>query len=673
MLALSSYALFVLPFAAASQSADLLTPARIANMKLVTAVDIAPDASLVAFTLSVPRKPGDEPTGPAWDELRVVDRAGKERAFITGEVNVSAVRFSKDGRSITYLSKRNGEKNTSLYRIPVDGGESRRVLTADTGITSYSFSPDESKVAFLAQEPENEKLKKAKEKGFDAEVYEEQLRFTRAFVADLGASAGKPRMLPLEGNASELSWSPAGDKLALALAPTPLVDDEYMARRIRVVDVQSGAVVGKIENPGKLGAVRFSPDGKYLAYISAATKNDTHEGRLFAVPVAGGAPAELLPDLDGHVSAIAWRDADTVACVIDSHVTSSIEEVDVDGKNRHPIIAGGEHVLAGLALAADGTVATTDENWRHPREVLVCAESKGTPTQLTDHNEWIRDLRLAKQEVAKYKARDGLDLEGILVRPLDEVSGQRYPLILCVHGGPESHVKNGFVTTYSNPGQLAAAHGMAVFYPNYRGSTGRGVKFAALGQKDDAGAEFDDLVDAADYFVQQGLADTAKIGITGGSYGGYATAWCATKYSERFAAGVMFVGISDLISKSGTSDIPNENFDVHARMWPWNDWNFHLERSPVRWVENCKTPLLICGGKDDPRVNPAQSLELYRQLKILGKTPVRLVQYPGEGHGNRKSASRYDFCLRMLQWFDHYLKGPGGNPPAAELDYGAGN
>ena len=121
--------------------------------------------------------------------------------------------------------------------------------------------------------------------------------------------------------------------------------------------------------------------------------------------------------------------------------------------------------------------------------------------------------------------------------------------------------------------------------------------------------------------------------------------------------------------RRGSTDIPNESYESHSRTWPWEDWKFYLERSPIRYADKCRTPILIMHGKADPRVHPTQSMEMYRYLKTLGKTPVRLVMYPGEGHGNRKSAGRYDYCLRMLRWMEHYLKGPGGDPPTGGLDY----
>ncbi len=131
----------------------------------------------------------------------------------------------------------------------------------------------------------------------------------------------------------------------------------------------------------------------------------------------------------------------------------------------------------------------------------------------------------------------------------------------------------------------------------------------------------------------------------------------------------MFVGISDKISKVGTTDIPNEEFLVHSLKRPWDDWNFLLERSPIRHTEKARTPLLILHGKEDPRVNPGQSRELFRHLKMRGKAPVRLVLYPGEGHGNKKAAAKLDYNLRMMQWFSHYLQGASADKPNMELDY----
>lgn len=658
----------------AAFAAEVFTPAHVAKLRFVSDAQVSPDGKDIAYVLSVPRKPYEDDNGPAWAELHVIGSDGTSRPFITGEVNIGSVRWTPDGKGISFLAKRGKDKERCLYVIPREGGEARKVLSHESGVGDYDWSPDGKRVAFLAADKEPKEKKKLADKGFDAEIYEEELRPTHVWIGPIGDDAPKPTKLELTGSASKPHWSPTGDRIAVALAPTPLIDDTYMARKVHVVDVSSGKDIARIDNPGKLGDVAWSPDGKTLAMISAEDITDPEQGRLMVADASGGKPRDVLPNYEGHVGAIAWQDHDTVMFLGEEGVWTTFGEVGRDGSNRKTHIPTGKAVLSGLSLSRDGqTVVMRGESDRHPSEVFISRHGDIGPKRLTDSNPWLADMRFATQEVVTFKARDGLELQGLLIRPLDEQPGRKYPLILYVHGGPEAHDRNGWSTAYSRPGQVAAAQGFAVFNVNYRGSTGRGVAFSKLGQADPAGKEFDDLVDAVDHLVKVGLVDPDRVGVTGGSYGGYATGWCATYYTERFAAGVMFVGISDKVSKAGTTDIPNEEFYVHARKRIWEDWKLFQDRSPIRYVEKARTPLLILGGKDDTRVHPSQSLSLYRYLKVLGQVPVRLVRYPGEGHGNRRSASRYDYNLRMMQWFNHYLVSPGTRetpPPPAELGYG---
>lgn len=648
------------------------------SLRSVSSVAISPDGSKVAYVLAVPRKPFADKDGGAWAELHVAARDGASRPYVTGEVNVSNVAWTPDGASIAFLAKRSGDEEKCLYLIPVGGGESRRVLAHETGISEFSISSDGKRVAFVAAEAEPKRTKEIAEKGFKAEVYEERQRFAKVWIArpfdgESGAAEKpeKPKALDLPGHASDVRFSPDGTKLAVALAPTPLVDDQQMARRVHVVDAGTGAILAKIENPGKLGDVEWSPDGAHVAMISGADLNDPSTARLLVAPATGGAPKDVTRGFEGDVVAFAWQSGKEILFLADQGLTTGFHEVAPDGTGWKTIVPRGSHVLSGLSISRDGTKgAMIGSGAEFPAEAFVMAHGDAEPTRLTRSNPALDSIRFAKQEPFAYRARDGLDLEGVLIRPLGEEAGRRYPLLLVVHGGPEAHYRNGWLTGYSTPGQYAAARGYAVFYPNYRGSTGRGVEFAKSSQADPAGKEFDDLVDGVDALVRAGLVDERKVGVTGGSYGGYATAWCATKLTERFAAGVMMVGITDLVSKSGTTDIPNEMHLVHLRKHAADDWEGFFDRSPVRWVKQSKTPLLILHGKNDTRVHPSQSLELYRQLKLHGGAPVRLVYYPGEGHGNRNDPARYDYALRMMQWFDHYLAGPGGAPPSPDLEYG---
>ncbi len=658
-----------------SDADEVFAPKHVAKISAVASAVISPDGSHVAYMRYVPRDIMKEESGSSWTEIHVVDADGASRAYVSGKTSVGGVRWTPDGRAISFLTKRQDDEQRSLYVIPLGGGEARKVLEHGASISSYAWSPDGKRVAFLAREVPDKKKEELKKKGFNQQIYEEDWTPVRVWMASvsLDGSAGsqddKPRALELDGHAADLSWSPTGGNLLVSLSPTSLVDDSYMKRRLHVVSVETGKVTARLRNPGKLGASAWSPDGKHIAFITGEDENDPKDGRLRVVSVGGGSHVDVVPSYDGHVSGMVWRDSSRLLFVGDEGCGTVVGEVGRDGKGRKVLLAAGERIWRSPTIAGSDTVVLLGESSRHPHEVFLWKVGQGEPRRLTDTNPWLEGMRFARQEVVRHKAKDGLDLEGILVRPLDEEAGKRYPLILTVHGGPEAHIRNGWVTRYSYAGQVAAARGFAVFYPNYRGSTGRGVAFSKMGQADAAGKEFSDLIDAVDHLVAIGLVDKDRVGITGGSYGGYASAWGATYYSHRFAASVMFVGISSNISKVGTTDIPLEMYLVHHRKWLWDDWKYFLERSPIYHVQKGRTPILILHGKDDPRVHPSQSLELYRHLKTLGKAPVRLVFYPGEGHGNRKSAARYDYSLRLLRWMDHYLKGPGGDLPPHEIDY----
>jgi dipeptidyl aminopeptidase/acylaminoacyl peptidase len=657
-----------------------MTPWQVAQLKSVVSVALSPDGAQVAYLLSVPRIPGVDDDGPAWTELWLRNPGETNaRPFMTGKVQVQSLAWAPDGKHLEFLVKRGDDKTKSLYRMPNDGGEARKLVEMETDIEAFEWSGDGRRVALLAKEPEGSDLKKLREKGFKQEIYEEDWRMTRVWIVEPGLDPmPKPAFLPVNGSVRALAWSPASDRLALAVTPTPSVDDGMMNQRLQIVDATTGTVQAEVQRAGKQGEFSWSPDGSQLAMIAAVDMNDPSAGRLMRVAATGGAPRDLIPGFIGEVNQFVWLNSDEIVFVAAVGARSILGRISSSGTPsgtpgsapytvRQPV---NQAIVTGLDISRDGTqLAILAHTSRYPTEVFTSGTANGDWVRSTHSNPWLDDVDFAHQEVIRHTARDGLVLEGILVRPLGYQEGRRYPLILAVHGGPESHVSDGWVTSYSLPGQVGAARGFAVFYPNYRGSTGRGVDFSKLGQADAAGKEFDDLVDAVDHLIEIGLVDRDRVGVTGGSYGGYATAWCSTRYSERFAAGVMFVGISDKISKVGTTDIADEEFYVHALKRPWDDWLFLLERSPIYHAGNSRTPLMILHGADDPRVNVGQSREIYRHLKLRSQAPVRLVLYPGEGHGNRKAAARYDYQLRMLQWFEHYLQNAGKTPPDYTLDY----
>lgn len=658
---------FVLSGAA---QADGMTLADIARLQSVGQVEISPDGRHIAYTVSVPRDLQKEDDGPAWSELHVLGPDGESVEFIGGAVNIGSIAWRPGHELITFLARRGGDDHAQLHGIALGGGEARKLAELAGGVSSYSFSPDGRRVALIGTEPVSDELKALRERGFDQVVFEEGLRERELFVVDIEQPDAEPERIEIEGSVQEVRWSPDGERLALAVTPRPLVDDTLMFKRIRIIDPQ-GIELGRVENPGKLGDFRWSPDGEHLAMIATTLVNDPREGRLIVTDRDGDGWMHLMEGIEGHVWGIDWADNGDIVYLIHEGVESRVGRITVDGDNDRTLLRQDGLIVGRISVSPGGPIALVASRSEHGNEVFLLDPGAGEVERMTRTNPWLDGIALARQSVFEYQAADGLALQGLLVWPLDYREGQRYPLILAAHGGPEAHYSNGWLTSYNLPAHHAAAQGYFMFYPNYRGSTGRGVEFTLSSQERPAKEEFSDLVDGIDALINAGLVDGDRVGITGGSYGGYASAWAATYYSERFAAAVMNVGLSDKIAMFGTSDIPQELYLVHYRTWPWENWELFREASPIYYADQARTPILILHGDADPRVHPTQSMILYRFLKLQDNPPpLRLVLYPGEGHGNQRAASRWDYSLRLMRWMDHYLKGEGGEPPPYAIEYG---
>ncbi len=627
-----------------------MTPLDVAKMEAVADARLSADGQKVAYTVRVQADPYEE-NKPAWHQLHLYDLSSGTTTALVSDGNVRLVRWRPGTQTITYLDRLEGDNTTTLYSISAGGGGApERLYAFETSISNYAWSPDGQTLAFIAPMPKEEVKS---DLPYVPEFYEQNLTYNRAYFVDPGN--GDAEELMLEGHFLRLAWNPAGDKLLYAVTPTPLVDDELMRQQLYIVDATHRSLTGHVAHDAKLGGFAWSPDGAHIAFIAGADLHDPIDGRLFVVPAQGGTPQKLYRGWQGKFEQLYWTEPGQVY-VLASQSTESVHGrlTVLPARDTPPLL----HIQEGLAITHIETNANGDRiaiasSWDHPSELFVFRD--GGWQRLTNSNPWFDELAFGRQEVVRYKARDGLEIHGMVIRPVGEEAGRTYPMITVVHGGPEAHYLNGWLTAYSLPGQVAAARGYAVFYPNYRGSTGRGLEFILTSQGDAAGAEFDDIVDGVDHLVSTGLVDKDRVGVTGGSYGGYATAWLSTRYTERFAAGVMFVGITNKVSKWGTTDIPNEEYLVHARKWVYDAYDFFLQRSPIFYAGQCKTPLLIVHGKEDTRVHPGQSMEIYRHIKSRTDTPVELIVYPGEGHGNARATARYDYNLRMLDWFDKYL------------------
>jgi dipeptidyl aminopeptidase/acylaminoacyl peptidase len=653
-------------------SQNTLTPQNLFDINSVVEVSMSPDKSQIAYILNVPR-PFTDKVGGDYRELHLYNVRSEESTMLIGRsVSVLSLDWTPDGKSITFRANFPDYPGVQVYAFdPVEKGITQ--LTRHTSsINSYEFI-DQNTLAIVSMSEQDPIQAQLKERGFDIEVYEEEYRHLNLYRYDL--TTHQARQLTDGVTVFDFVLSPDKKLAAAAIAPRNLVDDSYMFKRIYTIDMQTGEMKLLINNPGKLGTMAWSPDGKKLAFRSASKLEDSVVGSLFVADVPNDKTfAELknfVQGLELSVIDIAWKDDRTLFYAAEEGVDIVLSEHRIDRPLREILIQPAQ-VVFNRFQHVDGLIVMAGNTWQHPSELFTFDLRRKNLKKHTNHNPWLSEVQLGRQTKMVYNARDGKDIEGVLVYPLNYEEGKQYPLIVYIHGGPEAAVKNGWITNYNIWGQVASARGYFVFMPNYRASSGRGVDFTMVGYGDLVGVEYDDVLDGIDHLIDIGYVDKDKVGMGGGSYGGYFSAWSATRHSERFAAAVVFVGISNQISKRNTTDIPWEDYYVHWGYWTHENWQDVYSRSPVKYAHQSQTPTLVLHGADDPRVHPSQGLELYRALKLHGKAPVRLIWYKGEGHGNRINVHRLDYIVRTMEWFDYYLNSdkPKDRMPSKYPDYG---
>ena len=646
---------------ASAAHADGISIEQLLDIEQVRSTQLAPDGKSALFTVTRNRSL-DEEAGSGWSELWVIGTDGGEaRPFVTGQVSVGSPQYSPDGRLIGFTTKRGDKAKTQVWVLPVDGGEAQVATASKTGVSAWSWSHDGATIFFTETQEAPQREKDLKEKGWLPGFYEENLRhrILKRIAFAWNTPPGETETLVEDMTVWGMHVGATGKYLLVGASEKNLVDHQYMFQDLYLLNLADGTRTMVVDMPGKVGTYRINPDETRLAWTGAATREDHSTSSLSTAKIDGTEQKNLTPEgYEGHIRSLVWRDNDTVLYQADVGLYPTLSLLDVrrDPGSRKVIYdSENSGLIAGLPSARPGvkTMAFVGHSATQPRELFVWP-GKGEPKRLSRHNPWLSEVTLGEQRAIIWTARDGLEIEGVLMLPVGHTAG-RFPLIVQVHGGPESNHTNGWLSRYANPGQAFCARGYGVLFTNYRGSTGRGLEFAASAFGDPAGAEFDDIIDGVDHLIAEGLVDGKRVGVTGGSYGGYATYWLSTYHSDRFAAGVGMVGVSDLVSKRFLTDIPYEDQFVHMGKPVHESWDLMLERSPVRYADKSRTPLLILHGDSDTRVHPSQSQELYRAMKMTGHPSVRLIWYPGEGHGNRKRWGRADYVHRTLAWFDHYL------------------
>jgi dipeptidyl aminopeptidase/acylaminoacyl peptidase len=646
---------------------DALTAEDVALIRSVTDVEISPDGKQIAYILRVPRELDDH--GRSRNQIWVAPANGRQppRRYTAEKASSWSPRWSPDGKLLGFLSRRPGDDHTVVYVMPVNGGEGQPLFEPVGSVGRFAWSPDGKKIAYTTTKLTDD-AQKEHDAGRDWIIDEGGGAPTRLFVVDV--ESGESHEAVTSGqNVVNFEWSPDGERLAVAASDKPTTDFTMMYSSLHTVDAAGGALTPLTRTEGKLGRISWSPDGKRIAFLGASDLHDPTAGIVHVVPSSGGDAKPLTADLEATGANLGWSGNNTIVFLANEGTRTTVNTIPAAGGTRKTLISSGP-ICHDFSLNARGGIACSGDTPMHPTEVFSGTLGGRRLARVTVSNPDLETRKLGEQEVVRWKAADGLELEGVLIKPVEFESGKAYPLAILPHGGPEGVSLNGWTTRATYPGQSFATAGYVVLMPNYRGSQGRGVAFGKADQGDLGGKEFEDVLAAMDYLAGEGLVDPNRVGMGGWSYGGYFSGLAATLHTDRFKAAMIGAAVINWVSFTGTTEIEHENSLVHWNLWPWDDPTLPWERSPLAHIKGSKTASLVVHGMADNRVPPGQALEIYRGLKHHG-APTQLVMYPREPHGLVENVHSVDFINRFVAWFNAHVRDAAA-APAAEAAPAAG-
>ena len=464
----------------------------------------------------------------------------------------------------------------------------------------------------------------------------------RAWILDLATRAVR-QVTRDPWDITDLKWTPRGDALVVVATDKPEVEQE--TRKIYTVSVSDGRLATLASPRGPFGQVSISPDGGTLAYLGSRVDGpNPHDLYLQRIgeTVARNMTATTI---DRPVGSVAWLADGGLLAIVQDGFHSRLYRAGPDRMLR-PIPEPASVNPTTLAVGARSVVVFVGDTATVAPELYV--RLTGGDVQLTHINDTWQRPAPVKPELVRYKSFDGVEIEAALLRPPAAAKDVRLPLVVLVHGGPTGRWSDSFESW----GQLLAARGYAVLYPNIRGSVGYGHKFIEMNRADWGGGDFKDVMAGVDYLVNAGVADPQRLGIGGWSYGGYMSAWAITQ-TTRFKASVVGAGLSDLASEFGTENGPE--YDEWFFGVPYEKLDGFIKCSPLTFIKNAKTPTLILHGEADTTDPIGQGQQLYRALKRYG-VASDFVIYPREGHGLREEKHLVDRLNRILGWYERYLK-----------------
>ena len=654
-----------LPAAAGAQvKPGVLDKDTFMDMETVSSPAISPDGSQIVFSRGWVDKVKDQARSNIW----IVDTAGTRlRELTRGSWRDSAPVWSPDGSRIAFLSDRDG--TTQIHVLFVATGELAQLTHVDRAPSNVSWSPDGKQLAFTMFVPDDDpilavqlpKRPRGAEWAKGATIVDRltwardgqgpvEKGYTHVFTLD-AVTGGTPRQVT-DGKFSHSSpeWSSDGQTVYVSGIRKP--DAEYLNNdsEIYAIDLTSHAITALTDRKGPDTNPTASPDGRWIAYTGFDDQRLTsHVSNLYLMDKAGGGKRVWAGALNDSPSALTWAaDNSGVYFQVRELGSTSIYFAPLNGERRK--LGGGAQVLNGLSIANNGQAVTVRSTPLEPGHLITFDVAHPTAAKtLVDVNADVLEGRaLGQVEELWFASKDGLKVQGWLVKPVGFQPGKKYPMVLWIHGGPWSMYDVGFNWGYQN----FASQGYAVLYTNPRGSTGYGQDFVNGIQYAYPGKDFDDLMAGVDAAVGKGFIDEQNLFVCGGSGGGVLTAWIVG-HTDRFAAAVSMRPVIDWHSFVGTTDGPS--WYRQFQKYPWEDPMEYAVRSPLHYVANVTTPTMVMTGEEDLRTPIRQSEEFYRALKMLKKETL-LVRMPDEFHGWRRPSHQLLQQLYLLAWFEKHKR-----------------
>ena len=641
------------------QKRHAITPEGVLSIRELYEVKLSPNGKQIAFVVSEPNDPR-KPREPRTSNIWVVPADGRElpRPLIPGLKSADTPRWSPDGRTLAFLSDRGDAEadagsSTQIYLLR--DGEKKAVRLTDVpgGVEQYGWSPDGKMIAFVARDQATAEEQAKKAAGDDAIVQPGgDLKYSRLWVANLSDRIAS-QITKQDFQILELAWSPAGDELALIVAPTPRDEDSNNLSLV-IINRSTGEVARTLtKNVSPItGVLRWSPDGRWITFFEFPPTKESNNW-LSLAPARGGEIRPLLRDYRGSVLKSEWTpDSKSLLALSVEGTHEVISRFDIDTGASHTI-TDVTRSQWGASFSTNGeTVAYLAQTPESADDVWVIEKDR-QPGRITDFNPQTKSWAFGKvSEVVWKNSKDGLTRRGVLITPPDYKPGNLYPVVVNTHPGDTAWWTGFHASRWWDWGQLLASNGYVVFLPNTRGVTGEGGAMHAT-IDDWGGMAFQDLMDGVDYLIAQKIADPNRLGIGGWSNGGFMTEYTITR-TTRFKAAVAEAGHSDFFSLYATSYL-REGLRRKSQESPYYNREWYDEHSPITFIKNCRTPTLLLHGEFDPGVPVGQAYEFYTGLKDAG-VEAELVIYPRERHSIQEYSHRIDLQKRMLAWFDKHLK-----------------